>query len=116
MVRVAAGPRLGYGHLMRVRFLAEHLAMHVSVSLRGGSAAARTATSMGLRLVDETAALDRTDLLIVDDPSLRHGRPWIARARRAGVPTVSVHDDVAARLKCKRQARGRGLTPTREMS
>jgi len=29
---------------------------------------------------------------------------------------VSVHDDVAARLKCKRQARGRGLTPTREMS
>src|SRR5207253_8694696 len=49
-----------------------------------------------LRLVDETAALDRTDLLIVDDPSLKHGRSWIARARRAGVPTVSVHDDVRA--------------------
>src|SRR5437762_14060864 len=77
MVRVAAGPRLGYGHLMRARSLTDHLAMQVAVSVRGGRDAARTATSMGFRLASGTAALDRMDLLIVDDPSLKNGRPWI---------------------------------------
>jgi spore coat polysaccharide biosynthesis predicted glycosyltransferase SpsG len=96
VVRVAAGPRLGYGHLMRARALAQHLAMQVSLSVRGGRAAARTARSMGLELTDDPGAIDRADLLVVDDPSLKHGRPWIARARRAGVPSVSVHDCVRA--------------------
>ena len=92
VVRVAAGPRVGYGHLMRARALAQHLAMQVSLSVRGGSAAARAARSMGLRLSIDPAAIERADLIVVDDPSLKHGRPWIARARRAGIPTVSVHD------------------------
>src|SRR5262249_17557800 len=96
VVRVAAGPRLGYGHLMRARALAQHLAMQVSLSVRGGPAAARTARSMGLELTDDPGAVDRADLLVVDDPSLKHGRPWIARARRAGVLSVSVHDSVPA--------------------
>ena len=96
VVRVAAGPRLGYGHLMRARALAQHLAMQVSLSVRGGRAAVRTARSMGLELTDDPGAIDRADLLVVDDPSLKHGRPWIARARRAGVPSVSVHDCVPA--------------------
>ena len=96
MVRVAAGPRLGYGHVMRARALAQHLAMQVSLSVRGGRAAARAVKAMGLQLTNDPAALDRADLLVVDDPSLKHGRPWIARARRAGVPSVSVHDCVPA--------------------
>ena len=96
VVRVAAGPRLGYGHLMRARALAQHLAMQVSLSVRGGRAAARTVKSMGFEIMDDRAALERADLLVVDDPSLKHGRPWIARARRAGVPSVSVHDCVPA--------------------
>ena len=96
VVRVAAGPRLGYGHLMRARALAQHLTMQVSLSVRGGRAAARAARSMGLQIADDPATLDRADLLVVDDPSLKHGRPWIARARRAGVPSVSVHDCVPA--------------------
>jgi spore coat polysaccharide biosynthesis predicted glycosyltransferase SpsG len=96
VVRVAAGPRLGYGHLMRARALAQHLAMQVSLSVRGGPAAARAARSMGLQVVKNGASLDRADLLVVDDPSLRHGRPWIVRAKRAGVPSVSVHDWVPA--------------------
>jgi spore coat polysaccharide biosynthesis predicted glycosyltransferase SpsG len=91
-MRVAAGPRLGYGHLMRARALAEHMAMQVSLSVRGGPAAVRTAKSMGLELADGRVSLESADLLIVDDPSLKHGRSWIARARRAGVPSVSVHD------------------------
>jgi len=92
VVRVAAGPRLGYGHLMRARALAEPLAMDVLVSVRGGGAAVRTAKSMGLQLADDRVSLESADLVIVDDPSLKHGRSWIARARRAGVPSVSVHD------------------------
>ena len=96
VVRVAAGPRLGYGHLMRARALAQHLAMQVSLSVRGGRAAALTVKAMGLPLTEDPSALDRADLLVVDDPSLKHGRPWIARARRAGVPSVSVHDGVPA--------------------
>jgi spore coat polysaccharide biosynthesis predicted glycosyltransferase SpsG len=96
LVRVAAGPRVGYGHLMRARALAEHLAMQVSLSVRGGRAATRAARSLGLQVTDDTDSLERADLLLVDDPSLRHGRPWIERARRAGVPSVSVHDCVDA--------------------
>jgi spore coat polysaccharide biosynthesis predicted glycosyltransferase SpsG len=96
IVRVAAGPRVGYGHLMRARALAQHLAMQVSLSVRGGGAAARAARSMGLRLAGAPASLTGADLLVVDDPSLKEGRPWIARARRAGVPSVSVHDCVDA--------------------
>jgi len=91
-MRVAAGPRLGYGHLMRARALAEQLAMHVSLSVRGGRAAMRIAKSMGLQLADDRVSLESADVLIVDDPSWKHGRSWIARARRAGVPSVSVHD------------------------
>src|SRR5262249_29981899 len=54
------------------------------------------ARSMGLQLTKNRASLDRADLLVVDDPSLKHGRSWIARAKRAGVPSVSVHDSVPA--------------------
>ncbi len=96
VVRVAAGPRVGYGHLMRARALAQHLAMQVSLSVRGGRAATRAARSMGLRVAGAPASLTGADLLVVDDPSLKEGRPWIARARRAGVPSVSVHDGVHA--------------------
>jgi spore coat polysaccharide biosynthesis predicted glycosyltransferase SpsG len=81
---------------MRARALAQHLAMQVSLSVRGGRTAERAARSMGLEITDDLVTLDRADLLVVDDPSLKHGRPWIARARRAGVPSVSVHDCVPA--------------------
>jgi|KBSSwiStaDraftv2_1062776.scaffolds.fasta_scaffold56848_3 spore coat polysaccharide biosynthesis predicted glycosyltransferase SpsG len=96
VVRVAAGPRVGYGHLMRARALAQHLAMQVSLSVRGGRAATQAARSLGLRVGGSPPSLTGADLLVVDDPSLKEGRPWIARARRAGVPSVSVHDGVNA--------------------
>jgi spore coat polysaccharide biosynthesis predicted glycosyltransferase SpsG len=51
---------------------------------------------MGLQLTKDGTSLTRADLLVVDDPSLKHGRSWIARAKRAGVPSVSVHDTVPA--------------------
>lgn len=92
--RVAAGPRLGYGHLRRARALAQRLDMPAVVSIRGGRPAERAAGAMGLRLVRNAKELDGATLLVVDDPSLEQGRRWIARARRAGVASVSVHDDV----------------------
>lgn len=92
MFRIAAGPRVGYGHLMRARALAECLDMDLAVSLRGGCAAREAAATVG-RLVTETAALHGADVLVVDDPSPGHGGAWIARARRHGIPSVSVHDD-----------------------
>ena len=94
--RVAAGPRVGYGHLMRARALAQSLDVPALVSIRGGRVAARRAGELGFRLVRGTDTIRRADVLVVDDPSLRHGRPWIDRARRFGVATVSVHDDTQA--------------------
>ena len=46
---VAAGPRVGFGHLMRARALARCLDMDVTVSVRGGRAAARAARAIGAR-------------------------------------------------------------------
>ncbi|MEQ1871207.1 MAG: hypothetical protein ABL961_14425 [Vicinamibacterales bacterium] len=90
--RIAAGPKVGYGHLMRARALARCLDMDVVISLRGGRAAHAAAETIA-PLVDESSALEGADLLVVDDPSLVAGRRWIDRARRAGIQSVSVHDD-----------------------
>src|SRR5262249_12969888 len=94
--RGAAGRRVGYGLLMRAGVPAPPLSRQFSLSVRGGAAATRAARSTGLPLTKNQASLDRADLLVVDDPSLKHGRPWIARAKRAGVLSVSVHDSVPA--------------------
>jgi spore coat polysaccharide biosynthesis predicted glycosyltransferase SpsG len=93
--RIAAGPRVGYGHLMRARALAQCLDMEVAISVRGGRAAKDAADSVG-PLVTEAAALRGADVLVVDDPSRKQGRSWVARARRCGVRSVSIHDDLWA--------------------
>jgi len=80
---------------MRARALAECLDMDVALSVRGGRAAREAARAIGL-IADATLPLTDHDVLIVDDPSRKHGQGWIARARREGVPSVSVHDDLWA--------------------
>lgn len=92
--RVAAGPRIGYGHLMRARALAQCLAGEVAISVRGGRAARDAARLVG-PLVDRSA-LEGADLLVVDDPSREEGRAWIADASRLNIPSVAVHDDAWA--------------------
>ena len=47
LFRVAAGPRLGFGHLMRCRSLARALAVPPVVSLRGALATRRAAQARG---------------------------------------------------------------------
>lgn len=96
LLRVAAGPRLGYGHLMRARALADALPGDVAVSLRGGPAARRAAEAMGCRIARGARLASDVDLLIVDDPNHEDGRAWVARARRANVRCASVHDGMAA--------------------
>lgn len=90
LIRVAAGPRVGYGHLMRARALMQCLDMDVVLSVRGGTAA-KAAASAVAPVVDRTA-LAGADVVIVDDPNFAEGQRWIARAHHAGARAVSVQD------------------------
>lgn len=92
LFRVAAGPRLGFGHLMRARALAQGLGVRPVVSLRGGQEARRAATASGWTVVNGTDALRRRAVVVVDDPHAGHRRAWVDRARRLGAFVVSVHD------------------------
>ena len=92
----AAGPRIGFGHLVRCRSLARALGVAPLVTVRGTPATRRRAASLGWRLsaVRNAGDLLRLDpqLLVVDDPSARMARAWVERARRLGVPVATVHD------------------------
>lgn len=94
--RVAAGPRLGFGHLVRATRLAGALGVRPLVSCRGRAHARGVAESLGCQLVDgppsSVLAARRPGLVIVDDPSGRHAARWCAAAKRAGTPVASIHD------------------------
>ena len=92
----AAGPTIGFGHLVRVRSLARALGVAPMVALHGTAATRRQATAAGWRVVDVRADEDvrrlRLDLLVIDDPSSVRVQAWVQRARRLGVPVATVHD------------------------
>lgn len=94
--RVAAGPRIGFGHLVRSVSLARALGVPVVVSLRAHPAAHTTARRLGARIASpclvEAIAAASPDLVVLDDPNPRAGAAALAAARRAGVPVVSIHD------------------------
>jgi len=91
LFRAAAGPRIGFGHLMRCRAMARALAVRPCVSMRGGAGARHTAGALGFDLADRLE-LAGVDVAIVDDPSPRHAEAWLMRARRAGIATATIHD------------------------
>lgn len=96
LFRVAGGPRVGFGHVLRSLALARALGVRARLSLRGSAATAATIRTLGAHL-DRCAApadLDAHDtrVLVVDDPSTAAARPWVRAARARGIRAVSVHD------------------------
>jgi spore coat polysaccharide biosynthesis predicted glycosyltransferase SpsG len=96
LFRVAGGATIGFGHVMRVLSLARALGVAPRLSVRGSARARAIAASRGAVLDPCTRARDLAGagvrLLVVDDPSARAAHAWVAAARRAGTPSVSLHD------------------------
>ncbi len=94
--RVAAGPRIGFGHLVRSTSLARALGIVPVISLRSGATARRVAKRLGARLAGPSLApaIARCQprLVIVDDPSRVAAEHALTVARRAGTRVVSLHD------------------------
>jgi UDP-2,4-diacetamido-2,4,6-trideoxy-beta-L-altropyranose hydrolase len=94
--RAPAGPRRGYGHLVRCRSLARALGVRPLVALRGGRRVVETAIALGCDVIAGSAprVLRRLspDVLIVDDPIAADARRWMRAARRVGCLVVSIHD------------------------
>jgi spore coat polysaccharide biosynthesis predicted glycosyltransferase SpsG len=96
LFRVAAGPRRGFGHLVRSISLARAMGVRPLLCLRGPSEVQDTAIALGADVVTDgsprSVTLLRPDVVVVDDPVASATRPWIAAARRAGSMVVTVHD------------------------
>jgi hypothetical protein len=91
----AAGPRVGFGHLVRGAVLARALHVAPRVVLRGSADAARAAAAMGWsveRLSSVLTPANDPALMIVDDPCAHHAARWIRRARHRGIPVAVVRD------------------------
>src|SRR4029450_5039862 len=96
LFRAPAGPRRGFGHLVRCRSLARALGVRPLVALRGGAAVEEAALGLGCDVVQGSPARLlgslKPDVLVVDDPVSADARRWMAAGRRAGCLVVSVHD------------------------
>ncbi|HLG55899.1 MAG TPA: hypothetical protein VI485_11250 [Vicinamibacterales bacterium] len=96
LFRAPAGPRRGFGHLVRCRSLALALGVRPLVALRGTLPVEETALALGCDVVrgGATQLLKKLspDVLVVDDPIAADAREWIRAGRRAGCLVVSLHD------------------------
>lgn len=93
--RVAAGPRLGFGHLVRCRSLARALGLAPRVSIRGSASTRRLASALGWVVLPHGLRglrVLRPSVLVVDDPSSAAAARWVQTARRLGIAVASVHD------------------------
>jgi spore coat polysaccharide biosynthesis predicted glycosyltransferase SpsG len=96
LFRAAAGTRRGFGHLVRCRSLARALGVRPLVCVRGTGAARDVALRIGCDVVNGSAkrllAALKPDVLVIDDPIASHASGWIAAARAASLPVVTMHD------------------------
>lgn len=104
LFRAAAGPRIGFGHVVRCRSLARALGVRPRVWLRGTAQTQAHAQRAGVDVVDgrplDTDAWRReADVIVLDEPSGAHARRCLAEARRFAVPVVSIHDLGLARVE-----------------
>ena len=96
LFRAPAGPRRGFGHLVRCRSLARALGVRPLIAIRGGQRARTAARALGCDVIEGSAAavIGRVapQVVVVDDPIASNARRWIACARRFGCRVVTVHD------------------------
>lgn len=101
LFRAAAGPRLGFGHLIRCRSLARAFGVSPRVSLRGTKRTRAAAERLGVEVAESVdagvavaslRAAHAPHILVVDDPSRDHATAWVNRARRHRVPVATIHD------------------------
>ena len=96
LFRVAAGPQIGFGHLVRAVSLSRVLGVTPVVALRGGRTARTTARRLGCSLIDaapNAALLSRLPgVLVVDDPSAHAAQPWVRAARCRRIPVAGILD------------------------
>lgn len=92
---VAAGPRLGFGHLVRCRSLARALGVTPRAWVRGSAATRASARAMGVEVLRDTMSLrdvGPSPVLVVDDPSPAIASAWVRRAHAQGLPACTIHD------------------------
>jgi UDP-2,4-diacetamido-2,4,6-trideoxy-beta-L-altropyranose hydrolase len=96
LFRVAAGPKIGFGHLIRCRSLGRALGTTSLVSVRGSQATRSAAAARGLDVRPGGLALlrgkHRPHVVVVDDPSPAAAAEWVSAARQLRIPTVTLHD------------------------
>jgi UDP-2,4-diacetamido-2,4,6-trideoxy-beta-L-altropyranose hydrolase len=96
LFRAPAGPRRGFGHVVRCLSLARALGVRPLIALRGGRRARHAALALGADLLAAPAIRvlrpRQFDLVVVDDPIAADARRWIRAARRSGAIVVTVHD------------------------
>jgi hypothetical protein len=91
----AAGPRIGFGHLVRCGVLAGAMGVPPRVALRASSSTRREARALGWRVHPTLPSILRTlrpALVVVDEPDARQARRWIRAARAARVPVAAIRD------------------------
>lgn len=92
---VAAGPRMGFGHVVRSRALARALGAPHVVALRGTRATARSVRGLGATVIGrsrQAMARFQPDIVVIDDPSASEAERAMRVARDLDVPVASVHD------------------------
>lgn len=97
---VAAGPRLGFGHLVRCRSLARALGQSPRVWVRGSAATKAAARALGCEVLPAglTLAAAAPSVLVVDDPSPADAAAAVRRARALKIPVCAIHDAGLSRV------------------
>jgi hypothetical protein len=92
LIRVAAGPRLGLGHVRRAETLVRALGRPCVLSVRGAGQVRGGVPVVPAAGPGATLDAVRPRVLVLDDPRQGSSHPWCVAARRQGVPVVSIHD------------------------
>ena len=114
--QVAAGPRLGFGHLVRCRSLSRALGLTPRVWVRGSDATRAAARALGCDVLPATLSLAAVapSVLVVDDPSPVAAAAAVRRARAGGVLVCTIHDAGRPRVAADLVVDGSvGITPVR---